>query len=259
MIVATWNVNGIRARLVRVLEWLEERKPDVVCLQELKTKDEDFPAAELRAAGYEAAIVGQQSWNGVGILAREKPEAIARELPGMGAMGARFLTARACGLEVTTVYIPNGKTVAHPDFGPKLDWLDALARHFEAREDKDTPRLVAGDFNVCRTDLDSYVGEKGRGTIFHTDEERSRLERLCASGLVDLWRDKYPTEPGFSWWDYRAGAFHKRLGMRLDLLLGSPPVAARLEAVQVDREFRKKSKTSGATPSDHAPVFAVLG
>ena len=257
-VLATWNVNGVRARLVRLLEWLDERKPDVVCLQELKVKEEDFPASELRAAGYEAAIVGQQSWNGVGILARERPEVLCRELPGVGAAGARFITARACGVEVSSVYVPNGKTAEHPDFLPKLAWLDALARHLESRADRAAPLFVSGDFNVCPADLDSYLGERGRGAIFHTDEERSRIARLPASGLVDLYRAKYPEEPGFSWWDYRAGAFHKRLGMRIDLLFATPVIAARVTDVRVDREFRKKSKLSGATPSDHAPVYAVL-
>jgi exodeoxyribonuclease-3 len=257
-IVATWNVNGVRARLVRMLEWLAERKPDVVCLQELKVKEEDFPHEDFRAAGYHAAIVGQQSWNGVGVLARERPETLVRELPGAGAAGARFITVRACGMEVASVYVPNGKTAMHADFAPKLAWLERLAEHIEARADKDAPLVVAGDFNVCPTDLDSYLGAAGRGAIFHTDDERSRLARLPGAGLVDLYRAKYESEPGFSWWDYRAGAFHKRLGMRIDLILATPAIARRAKDVVVDREFRKKSKISKAVPSDHAPVFAVL-
>lgn len=255
MLIATWNVNGIRARLVRVLEFLAERKPDVVALQELKVKEEEFPHEELKAAGYEAVIVGQQSWNGVGILAKTKPEELARELPGPNA-GARFIVARTNGIEIASVYVPNGKTVAHPEFPLKVAWLERLAKWVEAR-DPSVPFVLTGDFNCCPTDLDSYLGEKGRGSIHHTDEERSRIARIGAV-LVDLYRTKYPTEQGFSWWDYRAGSFHKRLGMRLDIFFASPPIASRLKDVTVDREYRKKSKISKAIPSDHAPVIADL-
>src|SRR2546428_14143635 len=122
MLIATWNVNGIRARLVRILEWLAERKPDLVALQELKSKDEEFPHEELKAAGYHAAIVAQQSWNGVAVLAREQPEPVVRELPGPNA-GARFLVARACGMEMASIYVPNGKTVAHPEYPLKVAWV----------------------------------------------------------------------------------------------------------------------------------------
>jgi exodeoxyribonuclease-3 len=256
MLIATWNVNGIRARLVRVLEWLAERKPDAVSLQELKSKEEEFPHEEIERAGYHAVLVGQQSWNGVAVLAREKPECLVRELPGPNA-GARFIVAKTGGIEIASIYVPNGKTVAHPEYPIKVAWLERLAQYVEAR-DKTVPFVLSGDFNVCPTDLDSYLGEKGRGTIHHTDEERSRVARLTAAGLTDLYRSKYPVEPGYSWWDYRAGAFHKRLGMRLDLLLATEPVAKRCKDVVIDREFRKKSKISKAIPSDHAPVYAIL-
>jgi exodeoxyribonuclease-3 len=258
MLIATWNVNGVRARQVRLLEWLNERKPDVVCLQELKVKEEDFPHDELKVAGYHATIVGQQSWNGVGVLAKEKPEAILRELPGAESAGARFLSVRTAGIEIASIYVPNGKVHTHPDFPLKLAWLDKLASYTEARADKEAPFVLTGDFNICPTDLDSYLGDKGRGTIFHTDEERSRYGRIIASGLIDLYRSKYPAEPGYSFWDYRAGAFHRKLGMRIDLLLTTGPIASRMTDVRVDREFRKKSKLSKALPSDHAPVILEL-
>jgi exodeoxyribonuclease-3 len=259
MILATWNVNGVRARATRLAEWLAERKPDVVCLQELKVKEDEFSHDVLEASGYKAALVGQQGWNGVAVIAREQPEPVLRALPGAPAdAGARFVTARVAGLEVASVYVPNGKTTANPEFKTKLAWLEHLAAHFEKSLDAKSPLLLAGDFNVCWTDLDSYLGARGRGAIFHTDEERATLDRLTASGLVDLYRSLHADEPGYSWWDYRAGAFHRKLGMRLDLLLATPPVARRVKEVFVDREFRKKSKTSGALPSDHAPVVAVL-
>lgn len=258
MIVATWNVNGVRARAQRLVEWLEERKPDIACLQELKVKEDEFEHEVLERAGYRAAIVGQAGWNGVAILAREMPEVVARELAGGSEAGARFVVARTSGIEVASAYIPNGKTTKDPEFRMKLAWLDCLARFVESRKDRRAPFLLAGDFNVCTTDRDSYVGERGRGTIFHTDEERALMARIAGAGLVDLFRAKHPEDPGFSWWDYRMGAFHRKLGMRLDLLFASEPVARRVKDVFVDREFRKKNKTTGAVPSDHAPVVALL-
>lgn len=260
MLLATWNVNGIRARAQRLAEWLAERQPDVVCLQELKIVETDFPHLELRASGYHAVLSGQQSWNGVAVLAKERPETVMRELPGAAEAGARFVVAKVCGMEVASVYIPNGKTTAHPDYKVKLAWLESLAVHVETRmkSGSEVPLLVAGDFNVCPTDLDSYGGARFKGHIFHTDEERGLVERLKGAGLVDLYRAKYPDNIGFSWWDYRAGQFHKNEGMRLDMLFATKSLADRVKDVYVDREYRKKGKVSGAVPSDHAPVVAVL-
>jgi exodeoxyribonuclease-3 len=261
MILATWNVNGIRARAQRLVEWLAERKPDVVCLQELKVKTDELDREALKAAGYHVAAMGQASWNGVAVLSRGPLETVTTELPGAAAeAGARFIVTKSSqdGLEVASVYIPNGKTTSNPEFRSKLAWLERLALYIEARPHKAAPFVLAGDFNVCTTDLDSYLGARAHGTIFHTDEERALIARLTAAGLCDLYRSKYPTEPGYSWWDYRAGAFHRKLGMRLDLILATEPLARRVKDVFIDREFRKKSKLSGALPSDHAPVVAVL-
>lgn len=258
MRIATWNVNGIRARAQRLREWLDERKPDLVCLQELKVKDDEFEHDLLKAIGYHAAILGQAGWNGVAVLAREVPEIITRGMPEGEDAGARFISVRANGLEIASAYIPNGKTTSNPEYRGKLVWLERLAKLIESRVDRDAPFVLTGDFNVCTTDLDSYLGARAHGTIFHTDEERALVGRLTAAGLVDLYRAKYPSEPGFSWWDYRAGAFHRKLGMRLDLLLATDVVAKRVKDVFVDRDYRKKSKLSGALPSDHAPVVADL-
>lgn len=262
MLLATWNINGYRARAQRISEWLTERKPDVVCMQEMKLKTEELEIEPFTALGYHVAFIGQASWNGVAVLSKTPIEVVARELPGAAAdSGARFLVVRTAGMEVTSVYVPNGKAVKHPEFPGKLAWLEKLAAYVEARP-RGTPFVLGGDLNVCPTDLDSWMGERGRGTIFHTDEERAFYKRLTAPepgpGLVDLYRAKYPTEPGFSFWDYRAGAFHRKLGMRIDMLLATPDVASRVKDVVVDREFRKKSKVSGALPSDHAPLMATL-
>jgi exodeoxyribonuclease-3 len=259
MLLATWNVNGYRARAQRISEWLSERKPDIACFQEMKVKTDELDREAFTAAGYHVAMVGQASWNGVAVLSRHPIETVMTELPNAAkTAGARFITVRTKGLEVTSVYIPNGKLATHPEFKDKLAWLEKLALHVEARVDKEAPFVLGGDFNVCPTDLDSWRGAKGKGTIFHTDEERALIERLTAARLVDLYRTKHPTEPGYSWWDYRAGAFHRKLGMRLDLLLASDVVARRVTEVVVDRDYRKKSKLTGALPSDHAPVMATL-
>lgn len=218
----------------------------------------EFPREALREAGYEAVCVFQQSWNGVAVIARQKPEPLATELSGAGEASARFVAAKVGDLEVVSVYVPNGKTTAHPDFKLKLAWLERLALHAESRARASAPLLIGGDINVCLTDMDSFGGEKFRGSIFHTEEERALVARLGAAGLTDLFRTKHPDVPGFSFWDYRAGCFHKNQGMRIDLLFGNEPLARRLSDVVVDRDYRKKSKVSGAVPSDHAPVVATL-
>ena len=258
MLLATWNVNGIRARAQRLAEWLAERKPDVVCLQELKIVEDEFPHDDLRAMGYHAVLAGQQGWNGVAVVAKERPELVVKELPGGEEGGARFIIARVHGIDVASVYVPNGKEVSHPDYRLKLRWLDKLATYVEARATQDAPLVLGGDFNVCSTDQDSWGGARFQGKVHHTVEERALVDRLRAAGLVDLYRAKYPDTPGFSWWDYRAGSFHKMLGMRIDLLLATPAIASRVKDVFVDREYRKKGKPSGSIPSDHAPVVAEL-
>jgi exodeoxyribonuclease-3 len=257
MRIATWNVNGLRARLDFVKRWLAAREPDLVALQELKLPDEKFPHEELAALGYRAVTHGQKSWNGVGILAREPLEVVARGLPGQQAMGARLLTARAGELELTSVYVPNGKDTGHEDFPRKLAWLDALAAHLESSGAARRASVVGGDFNVCPAALDSFDEASLHGSIFHTDAERERFGRLLALGFVDLFRREHPTLQAFSWWDYRGGAFHRRHGLRIDFLLASEAAAARVRSVEIDREWRKKQ--ADLTPSDHAPVVAELG
>ena len=253
MRIATWNINGLRARLELLLHWLRARQPDLVGLQELKLPDEHFPNAELERAGYRAVVHGQKSWNGVAILAREPLEVVQRGLPGEDAQGARLLCARASDVLFTTLYVPNGKHVGHPDFPRKLAWLDNLAAHLQAGG---APAVACGDFNLCPTPLDSWDEAGLAGTIFHTEDERRRFRRLEEAGWVDVFRATHPDTQAFSWWDYRAGAFHRKQGLRIDLLLANAPLAARVRSVEIDREYRKK--VDGLTPSDHAPVFADL-
>lgn len=258
MRVATWNVNGLRARLAFLRLWLRERRPDVAGLQELKLPDEFFPHEELAQEGYRAFPFGQKSWNGVAVLVRDglSAQVVQRGLPGQEEFGARLLTVDVEGLRVTTVYCPNGKSVGHEDFPRKLRWLDALAVHWKESADAARAAVLCGDFNVCPAALDSWNEEALRGQIFHTDEERTRLRALLAHGLADLFRERHPHVQAFSWWDYRGGAFHRRQGLRIDFLLGTAPVLERVRAVEIDREWRKKK--DDLTPSDHAPVWADL-
>lgn len=256
MRIATWNINGVRARLDFLLAWLAERSPDLVALQELKVPEAQFPWAELEKAGYHAAVLGQKSWNGVAVLAREPIEVVQRGLPGQEELGARLLDARAGGLLFTSVYCPNGKHTGHDDFARKLAWFDALAEHLARRSAAEDAAVVGGDFNVCPAPLDSWNEELLRGSIFHTEEERARFARLVAGGWVDLFRARHPEAQAFTWWDYRGGAFHRRQGLRIDFLLATAAVAERVRAVEIDREWRKKR--GDLTPSDHAPVWADL-
>mgnify|MGYP002625540903 CR=1 FL=1 len=262
MRIATWNVNGIRARLGFVQHWLRARRPDAVALQELKVAEEAFPHEEIAACAYRALVLGQKGWNGVAVLAREElpAEITARGLSGQEDFGARLLSARvgegADALELASVYVPNGKDVDHDDFPRKLAWLDALAGFLDAHADPARPFVLGGDFNVVPAAIDSWNEAKLAGRIFHTDEERKRFARLLEGGLVDLFRRHHPETAAFSWWDYRGGAFHRKQGLRIDFLLATPPVAERTAEVAIDRDWRKK--VEGLTPSDHAPVVAEL-
>jgi exodeoxyribonuclease-3 len=261
MRIATWNINGLRARLLFLRHFLVAREPDVLLLQELKLEDDQFPHDELRGLGYRAAVSGQRSWNGVAVLSRAgTPEVVQRGLAGQEEMGARLLVARivAAGveLEVASVYCPNGKHVGHEDFPRKLAWLDSLADYLAGRGVAAVPLVLGGDLNLCPGPLDTWNEELLRGGIFHTDEERARFRRLLDATLVDVFRELHPDTRQFSWWDYRGGAFHKNQGLRIDFLLASTGLLPRFTGASIDREYRKKK--DGEIASDHAPVLAEL-
>jgi exodeoxyribonuclease-3 len=256
MRVATWNVNGLRARLDFVKLWLAERQPDIVGFQELKLESEQFPHEEFEALGWRAAVHGQKAWNGVAVLARTEPRVVQAGLPGQGEAGARLLTVDAGGVGFTTIYVPNGKSVGHPDFTPKLAWLDALVEHLRATHAADRPAFLCGDFNLCPGPLDTWNEAEFRGRIFHTDEERARFRALLDLGWRDAFRERNPESQAFSWWDYRGGAFHRKMGLRIDLLLASGSALPRVKSVVIDREWRKKR--GELIPSDHAPVVAEV-
>ena len=254
MRIATWNVNGLRARLEFLVLWLRERRPDLVGLQELKLTEDQFPHALLEAEGYRAVVHGQKAWNGVAILSRRPVTVTQKGLPGHEEFGARLITADMEGLSFTTIYCPNGKDVGHPDYPRKLAWFEALATHLRELHRPDRPAVLCGDFNICPAPIDSWNEDLLRGSIFHTPEERARFAAIVEGGLLDLFRRLHPEARSFSWWDYRAGAFPRNQGLRLDLLLATRDIAARLQAVEIDRDYRKKK--DDRTPSDHAPVFA---
>jgi exodeoxyribonuclease-3 len=246
VLVATWNVNSLNARLPRVLEFLEAHAPDVLLMQETKTEPGAFPAGALREAGYLAAHHSAGRWAGVAIAARSEPVEVCAGLTGEPAADeARWIEATVDGVRVASVYVPNGRAVDSPVFADKLRFLEAMAERAPAVD------LLAGDFNVCPTDLDVYDPEAFVGSTHVTPEERARFAALLETGKVDAFRALHPDEPGFTWWDYRQGHFHRKLGLRIDAVLVSPDLAARLQECGIDRSFRK-----GPKPSDHAPLLA---
>jgi exodeoxyribonuclease-3 len=252
MIVASWNVNSIRARLERVLSWIDRTQPDLVCLQETKVVDAYFPAAPFRERGYELALFGQKTYNGVAILSRLPLSEVRRGLDGE--TEARFLQA-CCGehLVVCSVYVPNGGTVGSEAWHYKLAWLDRLCTYLATYATPETPWLLAGDFNVAPEARDVAFPEAWADSVLFHEEARRAFGRLLAWGLVDLVRQHHEGPGPYTWWDYRGLAFPKGDGLRIDHLLATPPVAARCTAAGVDRDERK-----GPKPSDHAPVWAKL-
>jgi exodeoxyribonuclease-3 len=253
VLVATWNVNSLKARMPRVTAWLEEVRPDVVCLQETKMTDEAFPSADLLALGYDSVHFGQGRWNGVAILSRlgiEQP--IVNFAAGEPDLEARIVTATCGGLVVVCVYVPNGRSLDHEHYQYKLRWMRQLRDHVAAISDPDGELIVAGDFNIAPDDRDVWDPASLEGSTHVSAAERGALTSLCDWGLVDVLRAQHPDDRIFSWWDYRDGNFHKGHGMRIDLVLATGPVAARSTWSVVDRNARK-----GEQPSDHAPV-AVL-
>ena len=253
---ATWNVNSIGARLPRLLPWLEEAGPDVVALQETKCADAAFPFAELKALGYEAAHSGDGRWNGVAILSRVGLDDVVRGLaggPGYPDPEARAVGASCGDVRLWSVYVPNGREPGHDHYHYKLAWLAAL-RDVVAGDLERTDRLaVMGDFNVAPTDADVWDPAVFTESTHVTPPERAALAALLDTGLVDVVPRPLKYDHPFTYWDYRAGNFHKNLGMRIDLVYATPPVATSVTDAYVDRDARK-----GKGPSDHAPVVVDL-
>ena len=256
MRIATWNVNSIGARLPRLLEWLSDTAPDAVCLQETKCGDDGFPHRQVAELGYEVAAHGDGRWNGVAILSRVGLTDVTRGLtdaPGYPAAETRAVAATCAGVRLWSVYVPNGREPGHDHYTYKLAWLAAL-RTTVAAELQGTSRLaVLGDFNVAPTDEDVWDAAAFVDSTHVTPPERAALEALRAAGLVDVVPRPLKYDKPFTYWDYRAGMFHKNMGMRIDLVYATPPLAAAVRDAYVDRDARK-----GKGPSDHAPVVVDL-
>jgi exodeoxyribonuclease-3 len=254
--IATWNVNSIKQRVPRLLPWLDERQPDVVCLQETKLADDKLAElldAELAQRGYAIAAHGEATWNGVAILSRVGLDDVVAGLPGgpgFPHQEARAVAATCAGVRVVSVYVPNGRTPGSDHYVYKLAWLASL-REVVAAGPEST--VVCGDMNVAPTDADVFDPDAYAGQTHVTAPERAALAALQEAGLHDVVRDRWPRERVFTYWDYRAGMFHQDCGMRIDLVLATAAVAERVRAAWVDRQARK-----GKGPSDHAPVIVDL-
>ncbi len=267
MRIATWNVNSLKARLERVMGWLERGRPDVLLMQETKLADGDAPTDAFESAGYALAHHGEGRWNGVAIASRVglgdvvanfgvplRPARTEDQGDDEPFAEARMLAASCGGVRVVSLYAPNGRSVDSVFYQAKLAWFDRLARWLAESADPRAPLVLGGDFNVAPADIDVWDPAACHGGTHVSPPEREAFARLCRWGLVDAYRRQHP-EPGrYSWWDYRAGNFHKNIGMRIDHLLVSSPLAGRVVWSEIDRETRKGKPL----PSDHAPVVIDL-
>ncbi|HEY7598945.1 MAG TPA: exodeoxyribonuclease III [Candidatus Limnocylindrales bacterium] len=275
MRIATWNVNSLKARMDRVLEWLERGQPDVLLLQETKLTDDDVPLLPFRMRGYELVHHGEGRWNGVAIASKLPIDAasvvtnfgdgpVRNSGPGATASfaeedfnpfdEARMLSAIATGIRFVSLYAPNGRVVGSPFYDGKLAWFERLRRWLAEAADPADALVIGGDLNVAPTDLDVWDARAVHGGTHVSAPERERFTDLLGWGLVDAYRDNRPEPQRFTWWDYRAGNFHKNLGMRIDHLLLSRPLAERVVWAEIDREARKGTPI----PSDHAPLLIDL-
>ena len=255
MLIATFNINGIGARLPALLQWLEEKQPDVVCLQELKAPQEKFPEAAINAAGYQAIWLGQKSWNGVAILTRgHAPQEVRRGLPGdPDDEQSRYIEAAVNGVLVACLYLPNGNPYPGPKFDYKLAWFERLITHAAEMMATGAKIVLAGDFNVMPTELDVYKPERWVNDALFRVETREAFHRLVGQGWTDSLRTMHPDERIYTFWDYFRNAYGRDAGLRIDHLLLSPALAPALKAAGVDRDVRGREK-----PSDHAPTWIEL-
>jgi exodeoxyribonuclease-3 len=253
MKIATWNVNSLRVRLPHLIDWLAANSPDAVCLQETKCEDGKFPYAELKAAGYCSLHNGQRTYNGVAILSRAEGVETCRGIPEFQDDQSRVIAAEVGGIQLVSVYVPNGQSVGSDKYAYKLRWFEALAAWLETQL-KVHPRIaVCGDFNVAPEDRDVHDPAAWAGQVLFSDPEKAALRRLVDLGLVDAFRLFEQPERSFTWWDYRMMAFRRKMGLRIDHVLLSPELAAATTACTIDIEPRMLER-----PSDHAPVICEL-
>ena len=254
MKLAAWNVNSLKVRLPQLLDWLAAARPDVVCLQETKLEDHNFPQAEIEAAGYHVAFSGQKTYNGVALLSSAPLTDIVCGNPHFPDAQKRLIAASVGDLRVICAYVPNGQEVGSDKYAYKLDWLAALEKWLDEEIAAHPQLMLAGDFNIAPDDRDVHDPKAWADKILCSAPEREAFKRLLALGLVDSFRLFEQPEKSFSWWDYRMLGFQRNLGLRIDHILLTAPLAARCTAAGIERELRKLER-----PSDHAPVTALLG
>lgn len=251
MKLATWNVNSLKVRLPHVLEWLASANPDVLVMQEIKQLSEMFPTEAFRDVGYHALANGQKTYNGVATVARSALEDPVTDLPGFDDVQRRVLATTVDNIRVINLYVPNGQSVGSDKYEYKLRWLAALRDWLEAELARHDKLVVLGDFNIAPEDRDVYDPEKWGDDVLCSGPERAALAALFDLGLIDVFRRFEQPDATFSWWDYRAAAFRRNAGLRIDLILASPPLAQKCRSSGIDREPR-----SWERPSDHTPVIA---
>ena len=253
MKIASWNVNSLKVRLPHLLDWLAEARPDVLCLQELKLEDDKFPLAEIEAAGYHAAFAGQKTYNGVALLARQPIAEVQINNPRHPDEQKRLIAGTVGDVRVVCAYMPNGQEVGSDKYAYKLAWLAALAEWLGDELTRHPKLALCGDYNIAPDDRDVHAPQAWAGKILCSEPERAAFRRFLDLGLTDSFRLFEQPERSFSWWDYRMLGFQKNLGLRIDHVLLSAPLAAACTAAGIDRAPRKRER-----PSDHAPVWAVL-
>jgi exodeoxyribonuclease-3 len=254
MKLVTWNVNSLKVRLPQLLDFLSTRQPDVVCLQETKVEDHNFPRAELESAGYQVTFSGQKTYNGVALLSKNALTDVQTGIPGFDDEQKRVIAASVDGIRVVCVYIPNGQSVDSDKYQYKLNWLEALARWLGDEITRHPNLALLGDYNIAPEDRDVHDPDAWRGQVLFSGPERQAFSKLLALGLKDSFRLFEQAEKSFSWWDYRMMAFRRNHGLRIDHILLSAPLARKCTSSVIDRDMRKLER-----PSDHAPVMAALG
>ena len=254
MLIATWNVNSILARMPLVLRWLDDLKPDVVCMQETKCTDDKFPTLVFQERGYQCQLFGQASYNGVAILSRCACETTHRGYPGDDENAqSRLITSTVEGIQIVNVYIPNGQAVGSEKYEMKLGWMSRLREFFDQNYDPSTPVLLCGDFNVAPEDRDVHDVRLWQGRIMFSDQEKATLQHIKDWGFTDAFRLHNEEGGNFTWWDYRAGMFRRNMGLRIDHVWITEPLVSRSVRTWIDREPRTWEK-----PSDHAPMIAEI-
>jgi exodeoxyribonuclease-3 len=251
MKLATWNVNSLKVRLPQVLDWLAQHQPDALCLQETKLEDANFPRAELEAAGYQTAFSGQKTYNGVAILSRKPLEAVVPGIAGFDDPQKRVISGNLDGVRIVCGYMPNGESVASDKYRYKLDWYAALTRWLGEELQRYPQLVLLGDFNIAPEDADVYDPQAWSGKVLCSEAERAAFRGLLDLGLSDTFRQFPQPERSYSWWDYRMNAFRRKMGLRIDHILASRPMAACCTAACIDTAPRGNER-----PSDHAPVVA---